>query len=116
MNDAPSDGLNNGEITLEYELDAPPEKVWRAIAIPAFRERWLPEANLAEPAPVASIPGEEARYRIRGDSLPFLESTVIFRIEPGLRGGTLLRIIHRVDAQARRSSANDNRRPMSLAA
>ena len=56
-----------GEIALEYELDAAPEKVWRAVAIPAFRERWLPEADLAEPEPIASIPGVEIRYRMRDD-------------------------------------------------
>ena len=116
MNDVPSDRTENGNITLAYDLDAPPEKVWRAAAIPAFRERWLPQADLAEPEPVASVPGEEVRYRMRDDRAPFLESTVIFKIEPGLRGGTLLRIIHRVDGQARRMSANDNWRPSSLAA
>ncbi len=116
MNDAPNDKSESAEITLEYDLDAPPEKVWRAIAIPALRERWLPRADLAEPEPLASVPGDEVRYRMREDRAPFLESTVIFRIEPGLRGGTLLRIIHRIDAQARRVSANDNSRPMSLAA
>jgi uncharacterized protein YndB with AHSA1/START domain len=38
------------EIALEYQLDAAPEKVWRAIALPAFRERWLPEASRRFPA------------------------------------------------------------------
>jgi hypothetical protein len=104
------------EIALEYELDAPPEKVWRAIAVAAFRERWLPQADLAEPEPIASIPGVEARYRMREEGAPFPESTVTFRIEPGPQGGALLRIIHRIEGDARRSGANDNLRPMSLAA
>ncbi len=30
-------------IELEYDLDEPPQKVWRAISIPAFREHWLPK-------------------------------------------------------------------------
>jgi uncharacterized protein YndB with AHSA1/START domain len=104
------------EIALEYELDAAPEKVWRAIALAAFRERWLPEADLAEPEPIASIPGVEVRYRIRDEGAPFPESTVTFKIEPGLRGGTLFRIIHRIEADARWSGANDNLRPVSMAA
>ena len=116
MNDAPSARLENGQITLEYDLDAPPEKVWRAIAIPALRERWLPQADLVETEPVAAIQGDEVRYRMREDHAPFLESTVILRIEPGRDGGTRLRIIHRIDAQERRMSANDNLRPISLAA
>jgi len=104
------------EIALEVELDAKPEKVWRAIALPAFRERWLPEADLAEPEPIAAIPGVEVRYRMREEGSPFPDSTVTFRIEPGLKGGALLRIIHRIEAGARGETANDNLRPMSLAA
>ena len=105
---------DKAEIALEYELDAKPEKVWRAIAVAAFRERWLPNADLAEPEPIASVPGVEVRYRMREEGAPFPESTVTFRIEPGLKGGALLRIIHRIEGHARRTSANDNLRPMSL--
>jgi uncharacterized protein YndB with AHSA1/START domain len=104
------------EIALEYELEAAPEKVWRALAVPAFRERWLPQADLAEPEPVASIPGVEVRYRMREEGAPFAESTVTFRIEPGVQGGTLFRIIHRIEGDARWSGANNNLRPVSLAA
>ncbi|HEY1454474.1 MAG TPA: hypothetical protein VGF57_13520 [Roseiarcus sp.] len=104
------------EIALEYELDAAPEKLWRAIAVAAFRERWLPEADLAGPEPIASVPGVEIRYRMRKEGAPFPDSTVTFRIGPGPQGGALLRIIHRIDGDARRTSANDNLRPMSLAA
>ena len=66
-----SDAREEAEIALEFELDAAPEKVWRAIAVPAFRERWLPEADLAEPEPVASVPGVEVRYRMREEALHF---------------------------------------------
>jgi uncharacterized protein YndB with AHSA1/START domain len=107
---------DEAEIALEVELDAKPEKVWRALAVPAFRERWLPQADLAEPELITSIPGVEVRYRMREEDAPFLDSTVTFRIEHGPRGGALLRIIHRIEGEARRTSANDNLRPMSLAA
>jgi hypothetical protein len=116
MNDIAIIPREEAEVALEVELDAAPEKVWRAIAIAAFRERWLPQADLAEPEPIASIPGVEVRYRMREDDAPFPESTVTFRIEPGVRGGALLRIIHRIEGEARRTSANDNFRPVSLAA
>ena len=116
MSDPRKETKEETEIALEYELEATPEKVWRAIAVAAFRERWLPQADLAEPEPIASIPGVEVRYRMREEGAPFPESTVTFRIEPGLRGGALLRIIHRIEGDARRTSANDNLRPMSLAA
>jgi uncharacterized protein YndB with AHSA1/START domain len=116
MSDIASDAGEEAEIALEYELDAAPERVWRAIAVAAFRERWLPGADLAEPEPVASIPGVEVRYRMREDGAPFPDSTVTFRIEPGAQGGTLFRIIHRLEGDARRNGANDNLRPLSLAA
>ena len=114
MSDIANDPREEPEIALEYELDAAPEMVWRAIAVAAFRERWLPQADLAEPEPTASIPGVEVRYRLREEGAP--ESTVTFRIEPGREGGALLRIIHRIEGDARRDSANDNLRPVSLAA
>ena len=38
----PRHGTEEAEIALEVELDAKPETVWRAVAVPAFRERWLP--------------------------------------------------------------------------
>jgi len=103
------------EIALEVELDATPDKVWRAIALPAFRERWLPEADLAETEPIASVPGVEVRYRMREDGAPFKDSIVTFRVEPRRDGGTLFRVIHRIEG-ARGTSANDNLRPLSLAA
>ena len=116
MSDIANESREEAQIALEYELDAAPEKVWRAIAIAAFRERWLPEVDLAEPEPIASIPGVEVKYRMREEGAPFLESTVTFRIEPGVQGGALLRIIHRIEGDARPRSANDNLGPMSLAA
>lgn len=116
MSDIAIEPLKEAQIALEYELDAAPEKVWRAIAIAAFRERWLPEADLAEPEPIASIPGVEVRYRMREERASFPESTVTFQIEPRPQGGALLRIIHRIEEDARPRSANDNLRPMSLAA
>ena len=34
-------------IVQDYDLDAPPQKVWRAISIPELRAHWLPAADLA---------------------------------------------------------------------
>jgi len=77
------------QLVFAYQLDAPPEKVWRALSIPAFRERWLP----AEVETLSSVPGEEVRYRLREEEQPFLESVVTFQLAPN-DGGTELRIIH----------------------
>ena len=107
------------DLVLEYELDAPPEKVWRAISTPAFRERWLPNGDLADAEPVASAPGEEIGYRMRDNEPPFLESIVTFQIAPNADGGTLLRIVHGlVDARLARppKAANGNEPPLMCAA
>ncbi len=107
-------------IEQHYDLDAPPEKVWRAITIPAFRERWLPGEALAEPEAVTVSPGTEASYRLREREPPFLESLVTFRVAPNGTGGTHLRILHRpaetVAAGAPGRAANGNAPPRMRAA
>ena len=101
------------QLVFEYQLEAPPEKVWRALSIPAFRERWLP----AQVEALSSVPGEELRYRLKEEEPPFLESTVIFQLAPN-EGGTELRIIHSLtDARLSqpRAPANSNQ-PLMLRA
>lgn len=85
-------------LVLEYALEAPPEKVWRALSIPALREQWLPTGDLAQAEPLATTPGEALSYRLRDDQPPFLESVVTLQIVPGVGGGSLLRVIHQLDA------------------
>lgn len=85
-------------LVLEYSLDAPPEKVWRALSIPELREQWLPTSDLAQAEPLAATPGEAVSYRLRDDQPPFLESVVTLQIGPNADGGSVLRIIHQPDA------------------
>ena len=119
MTDAAADGQTK-DLVLDYELDAPPEKVWRAISNPALRERWLPKADLAEAAPLSSTPSEEVRYRMRDNEPPFLESIVTFQLSPNDAGGTRLRIIHVVTdvrlTQRMPQAANSNCRCLMRAA
>lgn len=68
------------DIELEYDFDEPPQKVWRAISIPEFRESWLPSDALADPEATSVTPGQEVRYRMRDNAPPFLESTVTFTV------------------------------------
>ncbi len=107
-------------IELEYELDAAPQKVWRAISIAEFRENWLPSGALADPEPASCKPGVEISYRMRESQPPFLESMVTFRIAPGIAGGTCLRVIHELnDTRTKRTApaaANSNRVPLMHAA
>lgn len=96
------------ELVQEYALDAPPEKVWRALSIPELRAQWLPGTEHAEP--LQQVPQQELRLRLREAEPPFLESTVDLQISPAADGGTLLRIVHVLtDArlQPAREAAND---------
>ena len=112
--------IERADLVFEYELDAPPEKVWRAISIPAFRDRWLPKGDLAQVEPVASKPGEEIAYALRDNEPPFLESVVTFQVTLNAVGGARLKIIHGlVDARLERHrprAANSNSPGLMLAA
>ena len=119
MNDMKNEN-RAGRLVQDHDLDAPPEKVWRAITTPDLRERWLPREALSDPAPLSSIPGEEVRYGMRDGAPPHLESVVTFQISARPDGGTRLRIIHAVTgARLRpqpRAAANSNRACLMRAA
>lgn len=85
------------DLAFEYELDASPQEVWRAISVPELRETWLPREELSDAEPVSATPGEEICYRMKDSEPPFLESTVTFEVRPSANGNTLLRIVHRLE-------------------
>jgi uncharacterized protein YndB with AHSA1/START domain len=107
-------------VELEYDLDEPPQKVWRAISNPELREAWLPGQDLADAEPTTVTPGREVRYTMRESVPPFLESTVTFTIVPNGTGGTSLRILHELDGTSlermTRAAANGNSPVMRAAA
>lgn len=107
MSEAEAEAETKADLVFEYELDASPEKVWRAISIPAFRDKWLPQEALVSAEPVSSVPGEEVRFGIREDVPPFLESIVTFQVRPNTDGGTKLRIVHEL-ADARQAPKTSN--------
>ncbi|MBP1097273.1 SRPBCC family protein [Bradyrhizobium diazoefficiens] len=117
MSDAAKPDRPDEALMLEYDFDAPPAKVWRAVTIPALRERWLPDCDLAGAEPESTIAGEEVRYRLRDSEPPFRESHVIFRIEPNGDGGTRFRIIQQAcdDLAKLPQPANTNCRLMMAA-
>ena len=106
-------------LVLEYDLDAEPEKVWQAISLKDYREKWLPKDDLAAAEAVSVKPGREVRYRMRDNEPPFLESVVTFRISPNQTGGTNLRIIHEIADRrfdGKLKAANSNGQVLMLAA
>jgi uncharacterized protein YndB with AHSA1/START domain len=83
-------------VVFEVDLDAPPEKVWRAIATPEFREAWLgePETGAAEVTVVDEPDRLDLVWPTReGDSL------ISFEISPA-KGGSHLTITHRAPQTA----------------
>jgi len=118
MNNKVTDG-QTAKLVFEHDLDAEPEKVWRAISLEYHRENWLPKEDLANTEAVSAKPGREIRYRMRDDEPPFLESLVTFQIFPNQAGGTRLKIIHEIaDRRLDRKlkAANSNSSPLMLAA
>jgi hypothetical protein len=96
-------------LVFEYEVDAPPEMVRRALTVAEFRERWLPGAKLAPPSD-----GDAIHCTLREAEPPFLESIASFEILPRDGGGALIRIVHRL-AKAP-PAVNRNRPPLMQAA
>ena len=114
----------DNSVTFECELDASPEKVWRALTVPELLAQWLPtEApaqndtpNAARFSSIETIdfrPHEMLRYGLReADAEAGLEkSTVTFELRPTANGGTWLRLVHAVTEahpRIRAPAANGN--------
>jgi uncharacterized protein YndB with AHSA1/START domain len=122
-------------LTFEYELDAPPAKVWRALTIPEYVARWLiapaiaPESEVPKregagplrPPPVSlrlldCEPNQTVRYSLSEEARPCLESIVTFRLAANDAGGTTFSIVHEFSMATRKQAANSNRPKLLLAA
>ena len=85
------------EITVETELDAPPDKVWRALEDADLRQAWLAPDEIAgaQGGPIdceviEADPPHRLRVAWRG---PGLDSEVEFTVTPS-EAGSRLRIVH----------------------
>ena len=96
-------------LVFEYDVDAPPEKVKRALTVAEFRERWLPGAKL-----MPASDDDAIHCTLREAEPPYLESVASFEILPRDGGGARIRIVHRL-AKAP-PAANRNRSPLMRAA
>lgn len=111
--------VQDNELVFECALDAPPEKVWRALTIPEYLAHWLrPERDLH----LAMVTAEENRsltYRWResgqGAIVGAEDSLVTFELTPTRDGGTWFKLTHAPLAVP--AAANTNHRgPLMLAA
>jgi len=79
------------ELVFETDLDAPPEKVWRALSVPEYLDRWLQPPADAKLELVTVKDNSLLTYRL---SERQNESVVTFEIEENGRGGTFFRLTH----------------------
>ena len=77
-------------LAFEVELDAPPERVWRALAMPEIRAAWLgePEAGAGEAETIEPGARLSVRWPLEGG-----DSLITFEIAPAGQG-TRLRVVH----------------------
>ena len=88
------DAAVTGELSFACDLEAPPEKVWRALADPELRAAWLGEAEAQACEVIESEPPERLVLRWSLDEPP---SLVVFDVE-ARDGGAHLTITHRPSA------------------
>ena len=98
-------------LVFECSLDAPPEKVWRALTIPEYLKCWLQPADAVDLSMVTSEENRSLTYRWResgaGAVVGAEESLVTFELTPTSDGGTWFRLTHAPLAMP--VAANSNR-------
>ncbi|HEY1926383.1 MAG TPA: SRPBCC domain-containing protein [Caulobacteraceae bacterium] len=121
-------------LVVEADLDAPPDRVWRALSDPTLSSQWLPSGKVGtKPGERFTLddegrridcevldaePGRRLRLSWReADSA--VSSQVTFVVSPGAAGGARLRIVHEpVTARlaSRRTPVGMRAFPMRMAA
>jgi uncharacterized protein YndB with AHSA1/START domain len=104
-------------IVIDVALDAPPDRVWRALTEPEWVARWLGEADIAgvsgqrfslkssgavgegpvECEVIDAEPDRRLSYRWRAEAsggMAALDTVVTWVLEPTPDGGTRLRLVH----------------------
>jgi uncharacterized protein YndB with AHSA1/START domain len=113
-----------GDVTVECSLDAPPEKVWRALTVPELAANWLgaqagTDKEKDNSVPVYEIveaePFSHVRYRWRDRDADETDSFVTFELQPRQDGGTWFRLVHAHPKPAIQP-ANGNSPPLAMAA
>jgi len=85
-------------LVFECALEASPEKVWRALTIPEYLERWLKPAKSDDLAVVTAEENRSLTYRWRdggqGAVVGLEDSLVTFDLKPMADGGTWFKLTH----------------------
>jgi uncharacterized protein YndB with AHSA1/START domain len=113
------------EIVVECDLDAAPEKVWRALTMPELVEQWLGVAPVAAGESgettyqiVEAEPFSRLRYAWHDPATTEPDTIVTFDLSPLPGGRTAFRLTHGIAATVRApvAAANCNSPPRALAA
>ena len=107
-------------MAFEFDLAAAPEKVWRALTVPALVERWLGAAapglgSKVRKELVEADPPKMLSWRWR-EADEEEDDLVTFMLAPNGSGGTALRLIHMRHAFVLPAPANGNAVMMMLRA
>ena len=90
--------MDTDALVFECALDAPPEKVWRALTIPEYLERWLKPDKDLDLAVVTAEENKSLTYRWReagqGAISGMEDSLVTFELTPTTDGGTWFKLTH----------------------
>jgi uncharacterized protein YndB with AHSA1/START domain len=85
-------------LVFECALDAPPEKVWRALTIPQYLERWLKPEGALDLSVLSAEENRSLSYRWheegQGCAPAGEDSVVTFELSPTDDGGTWFRLTH----------------------
>ncbi|MDB5612419.1 MAG: hypothetical protein JWQ22_72 [Devosia sp.] len=110
---------DSDELVFECELDAPPEKVWRALTVPEYLQRWLKPTQEIDLAVVTAEENVSLTYRWResgqGAVVGVEDSVVTFELSPTSDGRTWFRLTHAPVAVSIAANSNEAG-PMMLAA
>jgi len=87
------------KVVLDCDLDAPPEKVWRALTEPHLLAAWLTDGAKVECEVLAVEPGRQVSYTWREASdqpgEAARETVVTFAVSETPSGGSHLRLVHK---------------------
>lgn len=124
MTDGFSDDADStDEVMVDCELDAAPEKVWRALTVPELAAQWLETDRAGESAAgersyalIEAEPCNRVRYAWRDETASEPDTVVTIDLSPAPDGRTRFRLTHSVAERAIPVAVNSNRPPTAVAA
>lgn len=81
-------------VTVECALEEAPDKVWRALSIPEFRDSWLTPKSESYAAEVIEAEPPRRLTLSWRDGADDAAEVVTFTLSPTPTGGTWLRLVH----------------------